>query len=93
MQNFETIAKAFVEGHAAVQVRNEAELITACADLLANSDRAAELGRNAQRVVKENAGAIGRTAEMILRHWDGMEFQCEPVRPEVGRETPAPAPV
>lgn len=91
MQNFEAIAKAFVEGNAAVQVHNEAELETACANLLANSDRAAELGRNAQHVVKENAGAIGRTAEMILRHWDGMEFQWEPVGPEVSQGAPVPA--
>jgi 3-deoxy-D-manno-octulosonic-acid transferase len=81
MQNFEAIARAFVEAGAARQVRDEAELEVACAELLSQPEQAAEMGRRARQVVKENAGAIGRTAEMILRHWDGMEFQFDPVEP------------
>ena len=33
-----------------------------------SEQRREELGKNAQRVVKENLGAIDRTVEMILKH-------------------------
>ncbi len=68
MQNFAAIAASFVQGQAAVQVRDGAELERAVAELLANPARCAELGRNAQRVVRENAGGIERTVAMILPH-------------------------
>src|SRR5439155_62748 len=54
MQNFEAIAKAFAEQDGAIQVRDAAELEAAVTDLLGNEARAAELGRNAQRIVREN---------------------------------------
>jgi 3-deoxy-D-manno-octulosonic-acid transferase len=70
MQNFEAIARAFVENDGAVQVQNAAALETALADILAGSQRAAQLGRNALRVVRENAGSIERTVDMIVQHLD-----------------------
>jgi 3-deoxy-D-manno-octulosonic-acid transferase len=36
------------------------------ADLLADENRRAELGRNALKVVAENLGALDRTVEIIL---------------------------
>jgi 3-deoxy-D-manno-octulosonic-acid transferase len=38
------------------------------AGLLADESRREELGRNALRVVRENLGAIVRTADMILKN-------------------------
>ena len=66
MQNFAEITRKFVAEAGALQVRDKASLETAIAGLLADENRRAELGRNAQRVVHENLGAIDRTVEMIL---------------------------
>jgi 3-deoxy-D-manno-octulosonic-acid transferase len=66
MQNFADITRSFVAQNGAIQVRNPKELEDAIAGLLADEGRRAELGRNAQRVVQENLGAINRTVEMIL---------------------------
>lgn len=68
MQNFADITRSFVAQKGAVQVRNPEELEGAIAGLLADENRRAELGRNAQRVIHENLGAIDRTVEMILEH-------------------------
>ncbi|MGB7769761.1 MAG: 3-deoxy-D-manno-octulosonic acid transferase [Verrucomicrobiia bacterium] len=66
MHNFTDIARNFVAQNAAVQVSDATALETAIAELLADEDRRAELGRNALRVVRENMGAVGRTVDMIL---------------------------
>ena len=74
MQNFEAIAKAFAEQDGAIQVRDAAELEAAVTELLGNEARAAELGRNAQRIVRENSGGIERTVDMIVEHLDAGEM-------------------
>jgi len=74
MQNFEAIAKAFVQQNGAVQVRDAIELESAVAELLADGTRAAELGSNARRIVRENSGGIERTADMIVEHLEGGEI-------------------
>ena len=66
MQNFEAIARAFVTRNGAIQVQDASGLDEALALLLSNGDKAAELGRNAQQVVRENMGAIERTVDMIV---------------------------
>jgi len=66
MQNFESIASSFVRQNAAIQVQDEKELEQAIAALLADPAKAAEIGRNALRVVGENLGAIERTVDMIV---------------------------
>lgn len=66
MQNFDAIARAFVTRQAAVQVKDAAGLEEALALLLADRDKAAALGRNAQQVVRENMGAIERTVDLIV---------------------------
>src|ERR1043166_907966 len=66
MQNFEAIARSFCEQNGAMQVRDEGELETAFADLLADEARAAEMGQNAKCIVRENSGGIERTVDMIV---------------------------
>jgi 3-deoxy-D-manno-octulosonic-acid transferase len=68
MQNFADIARSFVDQNAAIQVRDREMLEKVIAGLLADEGRRGELGRNAQRVVRENQGAIVRTADMILKN-------------------------
>jgi len=80
MQNFEAIAKAFVGQNGALQVKDSAELEAAVRELLANPERAAELGRNAVRVVRENSGAIERTVDMIVARLGGGEIYVAPKR-------------
>ena len=70
MQNFAEIVNCLLAQKGALQVRNAAELEAALAQLLADADLRAELGRNALKVVKENLGAIDRTADMIVEHLD-----------------------
>jgi 3-deoxy-D-manno-octulosonic-acid transferase len=83
MQNFESIATAFVKRKGAVQVSNGEELERVIAGLLENPDRAAELGRNAIAVVRENLGAINRTVDMIVEHLDDSEIYIAPNAPQM----------
>jgi len=66
MQNFEAIAKQLVEREGALQVHNVDQLEVAIAKLLGSPERREALGQNAQRIVRENLGAIERTVEMIV---------------------------
>jgi 3-deoxy-D-manno-octulosonic-acid transferase len=70
MDNFQAITKALVEGQGALKVSSPAELEQALEHILADPAFAAELGRNAQRVVKENLGSIERTVDMIVERLD-----------------------
>jgi 3-deoxy-D-manno-octulosonic-acid transferase len=67
MQNFAAIAASFVSEKGAIQVHDAAELEKTIEALLANDSLREELGRNAQRVVQKNRGAIDRTVDMILK--------------------------
>ncbi len=71
MQNFAAIAAAFVAGNGAAQVRDAAELEQVCGELLADAARRADLGRNALEVVRENQGAVERTADLIVKRLTG----------------------
>lgn len=68
MQNFAQIAKSFVERGGAIQVKDAAELEDALSKLLSDEAYRAEMGRIARLVVRENQGAVDRTAEMITNH-------------------------
>ncbi len=72
MQNFEAVASAFVEQQGAIQVRDATGLESALAEILGNDKRAAELGRNALRVVRENSGSVERTVDMIVDQLEGL---------------------
>ena len=74
MQNFEAIAKQLVERDGAMQVTNVDQLETALAKLLRSPERRETLGQNAQRVVRENLGAIDRTVDMIVGKVDDTEM-------------------
>jgi 3-deoxy-D-manno-octulosonic-acid transferase len=80
MQNFAEIARNFVDQGGAVQVRDAAHLEQALGELLADSSRREELGRNARKVVYQNLGAIERTAEMIIKQLEGGELYVAPKR-------------
>jgi 3-deoxy-D-manno-octulosonic-acid transferase len=71
MENFADIARSFVAQNAAIQVRDREMLEKMIAGLLADESRREELGRNALRVVRENLGAIVRTADMISENLKG----------------------
>ncbi len=66
MQNFPGITENFVRQNGARQVRDAAEFERAVDELLASPQLREEMGRNAQRVVRENAGGIERTVNMIV---------------------------
>jgi 3-deoxy-D-manno-octulosonic-acid transferase len=78
MQNFEAIARAFVEQRGALQVKDPAELESALGQLLSDPSQAAALGINALKVVRENLGAIEKTVEMIVEHLDGTDVYIAP---------------
>jgi len=79
MQNFEAIARTFVERQGAIQVQDVAGFEEALTTLLANEEKAAELGRNALQVVRENVGAIERTIDMLVDYL-GETRVCVPAR-------------
>jgi 3-deoxy-D-manno-octulosonic-acid transferase len=83
MQNFEVIAKAFVEARGAIQVQGEAELEAALARLLENSHEAAAMGANALGVVRQNQGAIERTVDMIVANLSDSEVYIARTREHV----------
>jgi 3-deoxy-D-manno-octulosonic-acid transferase len=68
MQNFAEVVRDFLEQKGAVQVRDAAELEQVLGQLLADEPRREQLGRNALKVVRENLGAIDRTADMIVEY-------------------------
>lgn len=68
MQNFPSIAAAFLAENGAVQVNSGAELEKAVADLLGNESARTRLGQNALAVVKKNQGSIDRTVDMVVEH-------------------------
>src|ERR1035441_10017931 len=68
MQNFAEVVRDLLEQKGAVQVRDAAELEQVLGELLADEPRREQLGRNALKVVRENFGAIDRTADMIANH-------------------------
>jgi len=78
MQNFTDVARNFVAQNAAMQVNSAAALETAVGELLADENRREGMGRNALRVVRENRGAVGRTADMILENLKGCGIYIVP---------------
>jgi len=78
MQNFAGITRNFIAEDGVVQVGDSEALEKAIAGLLADENRRVELGRNAQRVVRENLGAIDRTVQMILEKLEPREIYITP---------------
>jgi 3-deoxy-D-manno-octulosonic-acid transferase len=78
MQNFADVVRIFLAQHGALQVRNAAELEETMAALLGDPARRAELGANAQKIVRENQGAVERTVDMIVDHLEGGKHYVVP---------------
>ena len=78
MQNFAEAVRSFLAQDGAVQVQDAAELGKTLDELLADTARREQLGRNALKVVRENAGALGRTVDMIVKHLETSELYIAP---------------
>lgn len=65
MENFQEISASFLESYAALQVQTEEELTAKVRDLLTNPQTRQWLGRNARKVIRDNQGAVGRTAKIV----------------------------
>ncbi len=66
LENFPGVTEDFTRAGAFVQVRDAAGFREAVAGLLADPARREELGRRAHAVVREKAGAIRKTADLVL---------------------------
>ncbi len=64
-ENFQEIADQFRRERALVQVQDEAELVGALAELLADAARRRELGERARALVDRNRGALQRTVDAL----------------------------
>ncbi len=78
MQNFADVVRILLAGGGVIQVHSAAELEATFADLLGNEARRLELGRNGQRIVRENQGAAARTADLIVRKLDRRDWHTVP---------------
>lgn len=70
MQNFRDMARTFLEGDAALQVRDSGELVLRLRELLGNGAARRGLGDSARRILRENRGAVGRTARIVGEYLD-----------------------
>lgn len=80
MQNFTDVVGLFLEKQGVVQVKDAAELEKTFAQLLTDSARREQLGRNGLAVVRANLGAIERTVAMILQGVEGSGIYIAPKR-------------
>ncbi len=71
MENFKEIASAFLTSYAALQVQSGNELTSKIHDLLRDASTRRWLGRNARKVVRDNQGAVERTAQIVRQYVDG----------------------
>jgi 3-deoxy-D-manno-octulosonic-acid transferase len=65
MEDFRDIARLFLDGNAAVQIKGSAELRGAIHKILSNPKLAADLGKNARKVVDQNTGATERVLTFL----------------------------
>ncbi|HEV8541643.1 MAG TPA: 3-deoxy-D-manno-octulosonic acid transferase [Verrucomicrobiae bacterium] len=68
MQNFASIADAFLKAGGAIQVRDENELEQSFRELLRNPERRQQIGQKGLEVVRANRGSMDRTVDMIVEH-------------------------
>jgi 3-deoxy-D-manno-octulosonic-acid transferase len=84
MQNFADVVRMFLARDGAVQVKDAEELEQMIGELLASDVRRADLGRNAQEIVRENQGAVERTVDMILEQLAGGGLYITPKKSASG---------
>lgn len=70
MHNFREMARTFLEGGAVLQVRDSRELARRLRELLGSDAARRGLGRNARRILRDNRGAVGRTARIVDEYLD-----------------------
>jgi 3-deoxy-D-manno-octulosonic-acid transferase len=92
MQNFSDVARTFLAQDGAVQVRDAAELENTFAELLSNPTRREQLGRNAQKIVRENQGAVNRTVDLIVAHLAGLNSYTLPASRQGQASSPSQTP-
>ena len=78
MQNFRDVVGMLTAADGLAQVPDAAAVERVLGEWLENPARAAEVGRNATRVVAENTGAIERTVKMILQRLEGADLYVAP---------------
>jgi len=66
MENFITVTRDFLAADALVQVRDAAGLRDAIRVLLSDPSKRVSLGEKAQRLVREKAGAVQKTLDLIF---------------------------
>ena len=66
MENFATVTQDFLEAEALIQVRDIVGLREAIWSLLSDPAKRISLGRKAQQLVREKAGAIDKTLQQVL---------------------------
>ena len=66
MENFEEITAKFLSNEAVIQVTDEFELEKAFESLIKDQSKRDALGKAAQKVVRENEGALEQNVSMIL---------------------------
>jgi tetraacyldisaccharide 4'-kinase len=71
MQNFEAIARDFLEARAILQIAHEADLLPAVQQLLSDPPGARELGSRARNVVEAQHGAAKSIARRLLQLYFG----------------------
>ena len=65
MDNFRDIAALFLEKEAAIQVKNQEELMYAARSLLKDEGQKRSLGERAKKVILENQGVVSRHLELL----------------------------
>lgn len=67
MQNFPQVVPQFLQNGGALQVQDQAALLSAMRDLLRSPETRQQVGEQARAVVMANRGGMERTAEMIAQ--------------------------
>ncbi len=65
MENFQDIARRFLEEKAALQVSNAHELAQSALRLFEDASARRQLGENAKRVLEQHSGAIRRVVSHL----------------------------
>jgi 3-deoxy-D-manno-octulosonic-acid transferase len=67
MENFQSIVQDFLEAGAAIQVRDQQELLSKTEFLLTNTEEASKLARNAENLVRNKSGVLEKTLQAIQK--------------------------
>ena len=68
MENFKEVTSTFLKSYAALQVQSGEELTSKIHDLLRDASTRRWLGRNARKVMRDNRGAVERTAQIVRQY-------------------------